>query len=191
MNHDLDWGLDEPLRFPVSADGWSNTRSPVVVRSMIKIGTCNDVLAFAAARSQLALQLIDVLVHEKEHDFCRAAHSLAPEAWRLLFYRGVYTIDALNLAAFSAETVLRNQCRPADEFEDPPSLWLGEEVSVDSLAAEAELSLRKLGASGCAAACTVLALAQQVGLSRSEVLRCEWWNPKWVSQLTRHVRFVP
>lgn len=191
MNQELDWGLSEPLRFPVSADGWSQARSPVVVRCSHKLSSGNDVLSFSATRSQMALQIMDLLVHENAHEFDHAARSLAPEAWRLLFYRAVYTIDALNLSAFSAETVLRNECRPADEFEDPPSQWLGEVVSVDSLAAETELGLRELGAAGCAAAYTVLALAQQVGLSRSEVLQCEWWNPKWVSQLTRHVRFVP
>lgn len=191
MNQDLDWGLEDLLRFPSRTEGWNEPRDPIVIRSSLKFGASSDGFAFASARSQLALQLTDVLVREKEHDFRAAACNLPPDSWRLLFYRAIYTIDALSSVGFSADAFLRKQCHPADEFEDPPSCWLGEDVLVESLVADTEVRLRELGPDGCAAVFTVLALVQLVGLSRAEILRCEWWNPMWVSQLTRNVRFVP
>jgi hypothetical protein len=163
----------------------------MVKRSTLKCGASHDSIAFAAARNQFALKLVETLIHEKGHDFAAAACNLKPEAWRLFFYRGTYGLDALSVATFNANASLRKQCHEADEFEDPPSSWLGDFAPIDRVAAEAEICLREIGEDGCNAVWVILAMAQLLDLSRSEILRCQWWDPQWVLPLTRWVRFVP
>lgn len=180
--------LGEVLRFPTDARGWSAiedyTYLPALKPNVAKSVSASLSQGRAALRELGDVLRVDPEAHEK------AAMSIPAEAWRLLYYRGIFTADSLLLPRFHSEQALRGLCSEHDPFEDPPAEWLGTERAVQEIATELELTLRYLGSRPAVAAWLVLSIAQRIDLTPAEVRHCTWWDPRWLRSLTERVLVV-
>lgn len=176
------------LRFPTDARGWEAIEDYIYLPASKPNVTKSVSAALSQGRAALR-QLGDVLrVDPVAHE--KAATSIPAEAWRLLYYRGIFTADSLLLPKFHAEQALRGLCTKHDPFEDPSTEWLGTERAVDEIATELELTLRYLGSRPAVATWLVLSIAQRIDLTPAEVLRCTWWDSRWLRSLTERVLVV-
>lgn len=190
MKTDIDfWDLKEPARIPRTIEDWERTNLCIPLALPRKRGP-HYLADFSVDEATKSLDKASNLIALHVEDFARATEKISPEAWRLFFYRGDYTVEQLGNLRFSALQSLQKNCRMSDDFEDPPLEWLGTTSNLDELAAEAERVLRELGEGPACAAWVILSVAQRVELSPKEVLECQWWNPMWVLHLTHTVEFV-
>lgn len=182
------WGLNEEPRMPAKAAGWESMEGDLILH---KPQRCDGSSPYASASMQVpddkVFNGIWELVQTRADDFGEAARSITPEAWRLLFYREIYTVEASTAFRFHAETELRSRCAP-DDGGDPPSAWLGSIRDIADITSELEMSLRRMGRDACSAAWLVLCLAQRANLTKSEILHCTWWDPAWIKAFTSRVK---
>ncbi len=180
--------LAEPSRLPARKQDWANVTDPIVLKypAKLRINSYPDV--FPAHLRNETLASVNEVIEEHRADFDLAAEAIAPQAWRLLYFRGNFCLEALSIYTFCPEGELLRLCR--DGFDDPPSSWLGSVDDPASIAADLEINLRYLGSGPCHAVWVVLAVAKRVRLTPAEILTCEWWNPDWIHSLTRHVKMA-
>jgi hypothetical protein len=180
---DTHFELDEPLRFPVGTEGWEGF-DPFILQEQprLRIPT-HDYAKILKPRSKADdLDLVAKLIEKFPADYS-ATQILKPEAWRLLHYRHSYVLDCLTAFRFHATDELRRICDTTHAWDDPPLEWIGTMRPLHEVAEEAEYAVRCLRSDAAKAAWTILAVAQLIPLSKTEVLRCEWWNPRWIQSL--------
>lgn len=187
------WGLNDTPRIPITASGWAQLTVPVKIAPP-RWRVENDLRSFIAAafpdRDDRLLKLVSQLLVSRADDFAIAAQSIKSEAWRLLYYRGAFVPEALGEFRFHPEQALRAFCFGENNFDDPPSAWLGTQRDTHSIASELETTIREMGRTPSAAAWLILGLAQRAPLSKAEVLFCEWWDPAWLKAFAEHVQFI-
>lgn len=181
--------LTEPIRFPRLSEDWNRVNLTIPLALPRKRGT-HYLADFSVDEAHASLDKASNLIGLHGEHFARATESISPAAWRMLFYRGDYTLEQLSNLRFGALEALRKSCRMSDDFEDPPLEWVGTTSDLDELAADTERGLREIGEGPACAAWVILSVAQRVELSSSEVLECQWWDPLWVLHLTQSVEFV-
>ena len=188
----LDWGLEEPSRFPLKPAGWELVDSVITITCPHRFDGSQPYAfqAFPDTDSRI-ITGVRQLLDSRAEDFNVAASSIKPEAWRLLFYRGFFTAEALTAFRFHAELALRHLCVECDDGGDPPRAWLGTDLSIAEIANQLEPTLREMGENQAAAAWLILCLAQRANLTKAEVLQCTWWDPIWITAFTKNVRFNP
>jgi hypothetical protein len=124
-----------------------------------------------------------MLIEEFPLDFKVAAESISPASWRTLYYCGTYVLANLAAYNFHADNELRRICE-IDEFTDGlPVVWIGSDADPRIIAQQTREILEGLGSEPAKAAYSILAAAQRISLSKSEILRCEWWSPAWIQNL--------
>lgn len=184
------WGLSEPLRFPVDHKVWENIEHlPIVTPSPATDRDYSDLLILRTRNS--ALREIEGIIATRPYDFAAVSTSIRPEAWRLLYYRGLYVMESLTTRKFHALAALRRRCSPIIDEDDPPVEWLGTDLCPQAIAEDLELTLRHLGPGPANAAWVALSLAQSTDLTTAEVLKCPWWQPEWIRSFTAKVMFIP
>ena len=181
------WGLDEPLRLPVSHTGWEAL--PSQIRS---IGEFPEIpRPFAAVipsrDPSRTVGMVASLIEAAPEDFIAVSAAISPEGWRQLYYRGTYVLDCLTSPRFHADQALRSICEQRDAFEDPPDEWLGTSSRPEDVAADTAYALRQVGRELSMAAWAILSAAQAFPLSKAEILHCKWWDPDWVQSLSRYL----
>lgn len=179
-----DWGLDEPLRFPVASNGWEQLSHDASSLSLkFYAGRDKYALAVSSRTSQLTLQKVRRLIDAFPEDFEAVFTAVEPEGWRQLYHRGTYVLECLTATRFHAEQELRRICEYHELHDDPPAEWLGATGRLEDLAAETAYALRKISAHEARAAWAILSAAQSVPLTKAEVLNCRWWSPGWLKAL--------
>lgn len=187
------WGLNDTPRLPITASGWTPLTVPVKIappRWKMENDLRSKIAEAFPDRDERLLKLVSRLLAARPDDFATAAQSIKPEAWRLLYYRGVFVPEALGEFRFHPEQALRALCFGEDNLDDPPSAWLGTQRDTRSIALELETTIREMGRNPSAVAWLILGLAQRAPLTKSEILFCEWWDPAWLKAFAEHVQFT-
>lgn len=179
------WGINEPLRLPTGNYGWDafNPRS-VMEEISIRAYANNYASIVGVPSKHETLHRVAALINEFPLDFKTAADSISREGWRTLYYSGTYVLGCLAAYNFHANQELRHIC-DIDEFTDGlPTVWIGGAVEPRVVAQQTQGILQEIGSEPSKAAYSILAAAQRISLSRSEILRCEWWSPSWIQNLS-------
>lgn len=179
------WGLHEPLRLPTGMAGWDAFEPHTVMDELQILSPASNYSTVVGVPSkQETLRRVATLIEKFPFDFKVAAESISPEGWRMLYYSGTYVLGCLAAFNFHANQELRHICE-FDEFtEGLPAVWIGSDVEPRVVAQHTRKILEGLGTEPSKAAFSVLAAAQRISLSRSEILACNWWSPGWVQNLS-------
>lgn len=118
------WDKNEPARIPRTIEDWERTNLSIPLALPRKRGK-HYLADFSVDEVTRSLDKASNLIALHGEDFARATEKISPEAWRLLSYRGNYTLEQLSNLRFSALQSLQQNCRISDDFEDPPIEWLG------------------------------------------------------------------
>lgn len=179
------WGLHEPLRLPTGRSGWE-AFEPILIMDELRIRLhANDYAAVVGVPSKRdTLHRVARLIEQFPLDFKLAAESISPEGWRMLYYSSTYVLGCLSSHRFHADQELRHICE-FDEFtEGLPAVWIGSAVEPRIIVQQTREVLEGLGSEPTKAAYSILAAAQRISLNKSEILRCEWWTPAWIQNLS-------
>ena len=179
------WGLHEPLRLPAGRAGWNNFEPLSVMDELQTRIRANDYAAVVGVPSKPEiLNSVSLLIERFPGDFREAAESISPEGWRLLYYSSTYVLGCLAAYNFHARQELRHICEFDGVTDGLPAAWIGSDVEPRVIAQQTREVLDGLGSEPSTAAYAILAAAQRIGLSKSEILRCEWWSPGWIQNLS-------
>ena len=176
-------------RFPHRLEGWAEL-PPVIIPEPCLRNTYEDDYTSLIGRISADDSIAKVTELSKwfSLDFDKAAKQLRPEAWRFLYYCGDFTLAHLSSPRFNAEQALRNICDSPYSLTSDPFCWLESELTIPDLAAETEIVIRFLGINGALAAWAVLSLAQRLNLTKTEVVACTWWDPRWIAALAHSLK---
>lgn len=178
------WGLDEPLRLPTGLAGWETFEPLHIIDEMrFWVSTNNYASVVGVPSKQETLHKVSMLIGEFPSDYKVAVESISPEGWRLLYYSGTYVLGCLASHCFHADQELRHICEFDAFTEGLPAVWIGSEVEPHIIAQQTLEALERLGSEPSKAAYSILAAAQRISLSKSEILRCVWWSPAWIQNL--------
>ena len=175
------WGLNEPLRLPTGHAGWEAFQPQSIMGELSIRSHANDYALIVGVPSKgETLRRLANLINAFPLDFKVAAESITPEGWRTLYYSGSYVLGNIAAFHFHVDQELRHICG-FDEFtEGLPAAWVGSHVEPRLISRQTQGILQEIGSEPSKAAYCILAAAQRISLSRSEILRCEWWSPKWI-----------
>lgn len=178
------WGLDEPLRLPTGLAGWETFEPLHIMDEMRFHVLTNDYASVVGVPSkQETLHKVSMLIEAYPLDYKVAVESISPEGWRLLYYSGTYVLGCLASHCFHANQELRHICEFDAFTEGLPAVWIGSDVEPRIIAQQTLAALEGLGSEPSKAVYSILAVAQRISLSKSEILRCVWWSPAWIQNL--------
>lgn len=176
------------IRLPKDGWDWDEFQGPLHITTVPWPGTDGPIrMKFAGDYPERTVRTVAHLIHEHRADFDEVAMVIAPEAWRLLFYIGHYTLEALATPRFYPGAALRGLYNIAVNEAPPPDEFLKSVRSVDGIASELDATLAGLDEAKCAAIWSVLAVAQAINLNKAELLACDWWCPYWIRCLAEHL----
>jgi hypothetical protein len=180
----FDFMLNEPLRFPTEEFGWRNFNTTALVCEPELNRPAHDYAKIVgrkppAITASQTVKLMDLY----PRDFDEADEEITPEAWRFLFYAGTYSQEMLAHFRFHPGSELIRLSLPTGEGIDIPREFIGTEETPITVATQIHGLLQEKGPEVAKAIWTVLALAQRLNLTKSEVLRCQWWSPLWIRAL--------
>jgi hypothetical protein len=146
-NTQLDWGLDEPLRFPVTASSWSPQLTiPNVDLLDIQPSGAHFASVIKPRKPRETYATLAKLIDAFPEDFELAAAAITPAGWRQLYYRGTYVLECLSSPRFHPDQELRRICELPEHFDDAPPEWLGTTDLLQDLASDTCYSIRQIGA---------------------------------------------
>lgn len=172
------------LRFPKDAWESDDFKGPIHLKVESGVPAPPSIRkAFEGDYPERTVKTVARLSQEHWFDFEETARTIAPEAWRFLFYAGTFTLEALASPLFHPGTELRDLCNP-NAFESPPAEFLGSKPSAEGIADELEVILREFDEAKASAIWAVLSAAQAIHLNKAELLACEWWEPYWIRMIS-------
>lgn len=190
-NTQLDWGLDEPLRFPVTASSWSPQLTiPNVDLLDIQPSGAHFASVIKPRKPRETYATLAKLIDAFPEDFELAAAAITPAGWRQLYYRGTYVLECLSSPRFHPDQELRRICELPEHFDDAPPEWLGTTDLLQDLASDTCYSIRQIGAGAARAVWAVLSAAQAIPLSKSEVLHVHFWDPDWIRRMSGYLNQI-
>lgn len=188
MKTELNWVLNESLRFPVNAEGWDSFPGLPPAISLSLPGRRDIFTQMLNPRSPTkTVQLMATLIRTKPEVFEIASAAITPEGFRQLYHRGTYVLDCLAAPRFHADQTLRMICEHPELFDDAPAEWLGTSTPLDDVAADTLYAIRQTGRETARAIWAILSVAQCIPLTQAEVLHCRWWSPRWLTALATHL----
>ena len=172
------------LRLPQDAWAWDEFQGPLHLTAVAGAVEDDPIRKeFAGDYPERTVRTVARLMHEHRAHYDEAVMVIAPEAWRLLYYIGNYTLEALATPRFHPGTALRALYNVAVNEAPPPEDFLKSGRSIEGIAGELDATLACLDAPVHTAIWTVLAVAQAINLNKAEILACDWWHPYWVRHL--------
>ncbi len=176
--------LNELPRFPYGNFGWEQVDVSAVDREPNLLRHTHDYAEIVGEKTPAlyAFQTVRLMDFYPE-DFTTLAAEIAPEAWRLLFYAGVYSQEMLSHFRFHPYQELIRLCDPSGPSTDVPAEFIGTTETANAVAAQIQYLIREKGTDFAKATWSVLSLAQRLSLTKSEVLKCQWWSPLWIRAL--------